>query len=495
MSFSFETIRLSPAIRKLASTSAIYGIGGILSRFAYMLLLPFFTSTLTTNDYGALSLISLVTTACQGLLNLGTSNSISILFFSTSEHRNRSQVIWTAVLLLILNCILLLALFWCASSYLSIKVLGSADYERLIQLALVSLACSVIVDPFLSYMRMNNMAVLYVSMTLLSFGVTIGISSWLVLVREVGVIGVIIAQCCGQSFLLIISLFFVGRKLLLTFDLQLIRPLVSIGFPSVVGSFATLLLTYSDRWLLERFLGLDQLGIYSVGVSFGMFVTLLTGAFDTAWSPFFTSYINKREEAGQLFPRIFTYYVFGFGTLIVLIFSIAKPLVSLLLDLSFEGAWIVVGLIALSQVMYGAFSMLSTGLYFSRSLGQISYVKWIVVTINFVLNIVLIPLMGIFGAAAAMFIGYLILTIMTYMRSQREFRISYDWRRVSNFLFPFFVVVVLIWTSCFVFTFWMSTYLNLLVAFLFVLFVWFKVLTQYEYKYIVNYLKHLLRKA
>jgi len=247
MSFSFETMSLSPAIRKLASTSAIYGIGGILSRFAYMLLLPFFTSTLTPNDYGALSLISLVTTACQGLLNLGTSNSISILFFSTSEHRNRSQVIWTAALLLIVNCILLLALFWWASSYLSLKVLGSADYERLIQLALVSLACSVIVDPFLAYMRMNNMAVLYVSMTLLSFGVTIGVSSWLVLVREVGVIGVVIAQCCGQSFLLIISLFFVGRKLLLTFDLQLIRPLVSIGFPSVVGSFANLLRSLVTR--------------------------------------------------------------------------------------------------------------------------------------------------------------------------------------------------------------------------------------------------------
>ena len=54
---------LKKAITRLAKGSMVYGIGGMLQRFVGLLLLPFFTSVLSTEDYGVVALISLVSVA------------------------------------------------------------------------------------------------------------------------------------------------------------------------------------------------------------------------------------------------------------------------------------------------------------------------------------------------------------------------------------------------------------------------------------------------
>jgi O-antigen/teichoic acid export membrane protein len=479
---------------RLASNSAVYGVAGILNRFASLLLLPFFTEALTTADYGVISLIGLVTTALIGIFNLGTANSIGLLYFSKTDFRSRCQVIWTGTIFLALNCVAFLTLVWWTSSQISHVVFGVKGYAPLIQLAFLSMICSVIADPFLAHLRMNNKATAYVSLTLLSFTLTSGLSVWFVLFEKVGVIGVFHAQVFGQAFLLLLSLLLIGRQLIFTFDWRLIRPLVAIGFPSVIGSFATLFLTYSDRWLIEYFLGLGQLGVYSVGISFGMFIAVLVGAFDTAWPPFFSSYLNRREEAKRVFSLVFTYFVFGFGIVSLVVFIVAKPVVSHLTAVPFHDAWMVVGFVGFSQVLYGAFSVLGTGIYFSRKLGYISLFKWIAASINIILNVILIPILDIIGAALSMVIGYLSLALMTYYMSRIEFPIDYEWQRISKFVGLFFLSVILQWFFNITFDMAIGFILNIVVFALFMLYLWSRILSFGERNFIASFVYSLKNK-
>ncbi|MEO5328825.1 MAG: lipopolysaccharide biosynthesis protein [Magnetococcus sp. THC-1_WYH] len=494
MNSDSQGLGLRAVMAKLASNSAVYGMAGILNRFASLLLLPFFTEIMTTSDYGILSLIALVTTASIGVFNLGTANSIGLLYFSQTDLHYRFQVIWTSAIFLAINCALFLALLWYISSFLGKVILGNDNYANLIQLALLSMSLSVIIDPFLAHLRMNNRAVAYVSLTLLSFGVTSGFSIWLVLFLKVGVIGILQAQFYGQALLFLLTLILVGKELKFSIDFRLIRPLVSIGFPSVIGSFATLLLVYSDRWLIEYFLGLDQLGVYSVGLSFGMFIAVLVGAFDTAWPPFFSSYVNRREEAKRVFPLVFTYFVFGFGIVTLAIFAVAKPVVCVLTAESFHEAWMVVGIVAFSQVLYGTFSVLGTGIYFSRKLGYISLLKWAVATINIVLNIILIPALGITGAAISMCVGYFLLSTITYFLSRIEFLVVYEWHRVSGYAFMLIVLMVVTWSSGYSLDMVEGSILNLFIFVLFLLYFWRWHLVSNERRFIYSTLLKLREK-
>ena len=89
------------AINRLAKGSLIYGIGSMLQRFMGILLLPFFTRVLTPEDYGAISLVSLVGVAMSGLLTLGTGNSLGLLYFREKDISKRPTIIWTNLVLMV----------------------------------------------------------------------------------------------------------------------------------------------------------------------------------------------------------------------------------------------------------------------------------------------------------------------------------------------------------------------------------------------------------
>ena len=97
-------------ITRLFKGSLIYGIAGILNRFMGLLLLPFYTSTLSLEDYGITALISLVGISMSGIISLGTGNSMGLLYYQEKNLIKRPAVIWTNILLMAVNGIFLFTL-------------------------------------------------------------------------------------------------------------------------------------------------------------------------------------------------------------------------------------------------------------------------------------------------------------------------------------------------------------------------------------------------
>ena len=73
---------LKAPLFRLAKGSLIYGVGGMLQRFMSLLLLPFFTSVLTTEDYGVIALIALLGVVLNGLFSLVTFGQLFCYFLT-----------------------------------------------------------------------------------------------------------------------------------------------------------------------------------------------------------------------------------------------------------------------------------------------------------------------------------------------------------------------------------------------------------------------------
>ena len=56
-----------------------------------------------------------------------------------------------------------------------------------------------------------------------------------------------------------------------------------------------------DRFILSRYLPLQDIGFYSMGVSFGLIPKIVLGAFEYAWAPFY--YATAREPDGRAVRR------------------------------------------------------------------------------------------------------------------------------------------------------------------------------------------------
>lgn len=423
---------IKEALLRLTRGSLIYGIGGILQRFIGLLLLPFFTRVLTPEDYGVVALVSLIAVAMNGILTLGTGNSLGVLYYRELNHAKRPTIIWSNTMLLAVNCFCWTFLIYLGAPHLSALMFQTDSYADLIRLSLLGSALMTITDPMLAYLRMEEKAKQYVVLTLISSMLTILLSIWFVLVMRFGVTGMILASTIGYGIMLLVIWIVVGLRLHFKIDLNSCILLIRIGFPSIFGLFAYMLIDYADRQMIGRMLGLNALGVYSIGYSFGMIMMIFVGAFNTAWPAFYISYINKREEARIVFSRVLTYYMIVFGCLTVLFFYIAKPLLVLLAAAEFHDAYMVVGLVAASYALKGCYSIVIPGLYFAEKpkLYVQSIIEWIAALINIGLNLLLIPIYGILGAAIATFLCYIVLPFSTYFYSKKYLTVDYDWRRV-----------------------------------------------------------------
>lgn len=422
---------IKAAITRLAKGSLIYGFGGVLQKLMGLLLLPFFTSTLSTEDYGVVALISLIAVAMSGLLTLGTGNSMGLLYYREKDLSKRSTIIWTNLLLIALNGFFWYAILFFLAPTLSDLIFETKRYADLIRLSFFGAVLAAITDPWLAYLRMEERAKKYIILTIFNTSSMLLLSIYLVLFMRQGVTGLILAGVIANALMFLVVGAAVGRQLSFGLNISLIFPLVRIGLPSIFGLFAFLVIDYADRQMIERISGLSALGIYSVGYSFGMVIVIAMTAFSVAWPPFFMSYVNKQHEARQVFARVLTYYLLGFGTLTVFFFFIAQPVTFILTAPAFHETWTVVGLIAASYALKGCYLIILPGIYFANKLYFQSAIEWVVALINIGLNLLLIPVYGFVGAALATFISYFCLSALAWAIARHYLAVDYQWRRLG----------------------------------------------------------------
>lgn len=433
-------------LRRLAKGSLVYGLGSIVQRFIGVLLLPFFTREFSTEDYGVISLITLVSAGMTGVFNLGTSNSMGILYFKEEDLSKRPTIIWSNAILLAGVAsvwIIVLSLF---SPMISNLVFESPSHANLFRAAFVTLGITTVAEPFLAQLKMAEKAKQFAFISLFTSLLTTLLCILFVLYFHWGALGFFLAGFGGQVCVLLIVLVVVARKLPFSFDISLMPSLIRIGFPSIFGLFAFLIIDYGDRQILQRMVGLSDLGIYSVGYNFGMVVLLFVNAFSSAWPPFFMSFINRQEEAKEVFGNVLRYYIAGFGFLALLFFAFAKPFLSIVVAPEFVSGYTVVGMVAMAYILKGAYLILLPGLYFFHKLKIQSAIEWMTAIINIILNFVMIQYYGILGAALATVISFLFLPFFTWLFTKRFFPVRYDSKLIRNIVLGITVSCVTLFT-------------------------------------------------
>src|ERR671938_2151410 len=87
---------LAAQLKRLAKHSAIYGLGGLVSRLLAVLLLPLYTSYLSTADYGKIETLIAATTVLVIVLRLGISSAFFRFYFDSPDPKRRVLVVRTS---------------------------------------------------------------------------------------------------------------------------------------------------------------------------------------------------------------------------------------------------------------------------------------------------------------------------------------------------------------------------------------------------------------
>jgi len=424
-------------ILSLGKDSLIYGVGSVVTRFIGLLTLPLFTAYLTPDEYGVLAMLALLTMVVQPIFSLGLGAAMGPRYFEQDDIQNKSTVVWTMLLIHTISSAFLIVIGWTYPAPIAKLVRLSSEHSLLIGLSLTGCAFTIMATAITARVQFEKQAKLYVVVTLITALTAIVVSILTVVYLGWGVKGMVIGQLSGNVITLLAFLFIALRDTKLVINGVMAKELIRQGLPLIPSFGFVFVIMHGNKYILEWSLGLDAVGVYSVGFNLGMTMSIITGGISTAWFPFFLRYINRQTEAEEIFPKVFTYYVLGVGLLALFYFIFAKIVVLTLTHEAYHSAHHLIGFVAIANFSQTLFGFFLPGLYFNKEVKYVSVVQGIAALLSLPLNYYLIIETGVWGAAIGLAMSNMLMATLMYgwnvINKSRYPRVNYEWVRVFGF--------------------------------------------------------------
>jgi O-antigen/teichoic acid export membrane protein len=214
-----------------------------------------------------------------------------------------------------------------------------------------------------------------------------------------------------------------------TFSPAVLRRSLAFGLPRIPHGFALQIMSVGDRFVMTRYLSIAEIGVYSIGVSFGLIEKIVLGAFEYAWAPFY--YATAREpDAPRVFSSVATYGIAVLCLMTAGLSAIASDLLDLVTHGQYVAAAGVVTWTAVGVAFYGVYLLTSIGLNITSRTAYYPMTTAVGAAVNIGLNFLFVPRFGIIGAAWANAASYALQAALAYAFSQHFYPVAYEYGRV-----------------------------------------------------------------
>jgi O-antigen/teichoic acid export membrane protein len=244
----------------------------------------------------------------------------------------------------------------------------------------------------------------------------------------------LLAGSYGTGLAIVLGLIFYNRRrLALAPDRPLLKRMMAFGLPTMPAELSLYSLSFIDRILIARKLGLAEAGLYSIAIKMSQGIAVLVRGFQLAFPPLAYS-IQDDDEARLAYSAVVTWFVTVMAFVVSFLWLIAPWIVGLLAAPEFSEAADVVGPVSAGAALYALYMVLLVVL--GRT-GRTEYnlpatIAGLVVNVG--LNLLLLPLWGIIGAGVALVVSYLVVVVLMYLFTQRLFPVPYEWLRLVRVL-------------------------------------------------------------
>jgi O-antigen/teichoic acid export membrane protein len=419
--------------RRLVSESAVYGLGGIANQALTIILVPIYARVLGEGGMGVVAVINATLSLSLLVATLALPQAFFRAYLRDSDtDAERRRVLAGTFGLRLAVSLAFLALYSVASVPLTGLVFGDmADLPLLLLIGPIVFLDSLNLVP-LSFLRAARQPRAY---ALISFGRAV-LGSVLIIAfvvaLDLGPLGVVLGSVGSALVTATIGMAIYLRRTGVgpRWDGGLNGSMLAFSLPLVPAALAGWGLNLADRYVLNAFRGLDEVGVYSVGYTGGLVINALAIApFTLAWGAAYWE-IGRSEDAPRVFRRVLTLFTIGASAGALALTAIGTDAIRLLLTPGFDDARFIVPFSAFGMVLYGVYQIVATGLNLASRTRVLPFTMGAAAIVNVALNLLLVPGLGMIGAGIATIVGYLVLAVATAAAGQRHYPVAWDVPRV-----------------------------------------------------------------
>jgi O-antigen/teichoic acid export membrane protein len=432
---------LKPSLLK---GSTYYSLANLIPQSLAFLVLPLYSKYMSVSDYGIVSAMETLAIALSAFICLSLDKAGHRLYFEHKKEGDKKRFLSS---LYIASLVITAFIFTCllVARPLLQLLFDSIEFYPFFLVAILNVSLNVFSLIPTMFFQVSEQPKKYMYLRISRFSIQILLVLYLVVFREMGAFGHLVAELIGLIIFLPVYVLISARNFGFKFEYSYLKGVFSFALPLIPTLLMAWVLSLSDRVFIEQFLDLTALGTYSMGYRLSMIYLLITGSIMLAYTPFFYRSAGGYDsvEKSRLLNKLTVYLVHIFLLLYFLVSLFLKELVDVFLDDSYKDIH-AVGRLLLVGHCISAIMSVSSGLSLlnSKRTMVILFVAFLAATVNILLNFYVINLFGIAGAAYSSIVSTCVLFLLQYLASRQGYFINIPILSILS-IFLFFSITLI----------------------------------------------------
>lgn len=443
---------------------------------------PIVTRLFIPDEVGKINLFTTYLTMFNVIVLMGLDQAFVRFYNEPPSKNDKRSIMYICLIFTSLMAIFVSAVVTMLGKRLSIEITGELNI-----IIPVCLIISIFANMFLRfsslYYRMQNNILLY-SVQVIALTIIAKLVYTIVALWSPTYDNAIIAMTIGYSIVAITFFAVQGKELCRSkplLDRETISELFRFGLPLLPVTLLSWLNNSMGQLMLKKYVDYSAIGVYTSAVSVASIISLLQAGFNTYWAPFVYSSYKTQNEKIKKIHNIITGAMVGFGLIIIL----GQNFIYILIGEGFRASKSFFPFLLLSPICYTIAETTGLGIGISKK----SYLNIAIfvcnVGTNLLLCVILLPRIGIQGAAIAAAFASVVMLIIKTIIGERYYESITSYKKTFSAILIILIAAIVNLT---LFDYVLLKYVGLLVLLIMHLIVY-----KIEFGNVIRYLKNIYK--
>lgn len=425
--------------------SFVYMFGQAASSLLALLLLPIYTRYLTPEEFGIATLILISTSFGVIIFTFGLNSGYLIKYYKVDlewKRRFFSLIMIAFVSIAPLMTILTVAFVpWFRTK------LGFQFNTTHWLLFGGAVTCGLYYQFFLTILRVQLRAKLFVAYNV-SYAIFMGALNLIFLIIfKLSYFSFLYSSAITNFCFMLIGAFLYGTlfvKVNFKKNIKEYLQLIKIGLVIMPSQITTTILTNGDRYVINAIAGANAVGIYSIAYRIGSFFeSFINVPFFNVYNPIaYKQFSDDKQKFKELQKKYLIIYSLFLGVCFVGFSIVFEHLFRMLIDHRYWSVYPLIWFVALSYIFQGISYIFEVVQAMYEKMQYLMYITLFCTFLNLTLNFILVPHLGIKGAAIANLICYILMAVGTFIFNNKILRIEYDIKKALLILVICSLIVI-----------------------------------------------------
>ncbi len=423
--------------KELIKNTGIITIGRVCTQMISFFLLPLYTAVFSTTEFGIVDLFNTIVAFLVPILTIQIEQALFRFLIDARENdQDKTKLITSAFLLVVIGIIIYTAIFMCISP------LVSNEYKYYL---LINVLANILSTLMLQVARGLGHNKQYSIGSFIVAAFTVILNVLFIVVLKFGVAGMFLAIFIANMLAAIYLIFSKKTYKYISFsmfDKKLLKAMCKYSAALIPNAISWWVINVSDRTIISSMLSVAANGIYAAANKFsGMFINVYN-IFNIAWTESAAVHINDQDKDEYFSKTINTgFKVFACFALIII--GVTPFVFPLLINEKFGEAYNQIPLLMLSSLFNVGVGLISAIYVAKKRSFDISKTSFFAAVINIVVNVLLIKKIGLYAASLSTAIAYLTMFIYRAIDCRKHVKLKLDFKMLAALFVVFALTYVM----------------------------------------------------